>query len=967
MKSSFFFVFFIFGIVRLYAQAPLGSPLKPQCPGDPPPVYGITNDGRDFYLGMLSPSFNSVMNSSLKQYSKVYAFATTYYDNQISVSYFLDDGSETPSVTYQLPAKQSVKILLDASAMQMNADEEKPAYRSCHIVAKQPVTIQYMSLGACGGGSYLALPVIGLGKKYVAASYNDNPGNGALLGSGADIAENSAGEFEIIATEDETEVMITPMATTIGGHIGMHSGNGANNISHPYQISLKRGQCYLVKSDGSDESSDISGSVIESTKPIAVISGHENANLGGTGDYSLEARDFMIEQMVPVELWDSTGFVAIPIKEGTPTADAGHGDNYRIYSYDSAPVHIRTINENLGVVDFIGKRFNDPIPELFDETGVTKISTTDGKKISVMQYDQRSQPDNPPFSAPSMMTIVPQSRWKTSYYLYVPGNEPFEKYQDYYINVFSNLFYGPATGDISYTLNGGEIKTLSTLQRAGGFNSIGAAQYKLYPGSYHFFARNTFMVYSYGMRGVSANGALSASEGDYFFEYAAPAGMALYTGLKAPVGIAVEELCNAWNIHLLDSAGKGGQIKEIFLLNDPEGVYTRQWNNALKAKSENVTLDRKYANSGDDHFNPKSYFHKDLSGRDTFSFYIDITNANIPATAYVEIVDDGGNITILTLQHTVIGSKIISQPSFVNNTPVVIFPPTRVGETICTTFVLKNPDYYSASIEIKSLRMSSSTNNYTLTPLTSLPKYLYYYGDSFTMTLCYSPTDSVDHIDTLIIKTECYDVAITIITKASKVIKEKPGAIYAGDVNFGTITKGLTGSKLVVIRNNSKTDLTIIDYELPNDNFSLDDASIRRLPVTIAPNQFATMNIVYHPKNAGDDTTRIIWNTDSPNPEDGKNYSLLSGRGVMSSDIAQMPEEHSILIYPNPTSGKSIHILFPPSHKEMTLRISDILGREVCQRNIAAENSEIEIPTQDLMKGSYYVTIGNRVQLFVKD
>src|SRR5438045_6374137 len=100
----------------------------------------------------------------------------------------------------------------------------------------------------------------------------------------------------------------------------------------------------------------------------------------------------MIEQMVPVELWDSTGFTSITLKEGNPVADEGMGDNYRIYTYDTTAVHIHA-NCETGTRDMIGSRFGVPIPELFDQGDVVNIGTTDGKKISVMQYDERSQPD----------------------------------------------------------------------------------------------------------------------------------------------------------------------------------------------------------------------------------------------------------------------------------------------------------------------------------------------------------------------------------------------------------------------------------------------------------------------------------------------------------------------------------------------------------------------------------------------
>src|SRR5438128_839470 len=101
-------------------------------------------------------------------------------------------------------------------------------------------------------------------------------------------------------------------------------------------LSVSPGQCYLVKSASDDADDDISGSVVESNHPIAVIAGHENAALGGVTNRALEGRDFMVEQMYPVDMWDSTGYVMIPLRDSQP-ADIdkfdGVGEDYRIYSY----------------------------------------------------------------------------------------------------------------------------------------------------------------------------------------------------------------------------------------------------------------------------------------------------------------------------------------------------------------------------------------------------------------------------------------------------------------------------------------------------------------------------------------------------------------------------------------------------------------------------------------------------------
>src|SRR5439155_16938569 len=145
--------------------------------------------------------------------------------------------------------------------------------------------------------------------KYVVESYGNNLGNLGIIGKSPfppKYLEVSHGFFLITAAFDKTTVKITPNSTTIDGHPGYHSGTGKTFPQKvPYTITLSRGQCYFGESGSDDPDDDISASIIESDKPIAVLGGHENAALGGLSNRQLEGRDFMIEQMIPVDFWDT--------------------------------------------------------------------------------------------------------------------------------------------------------------------------------------------------------------------------------------------------------------------------------------------------------------------------------------------------------------------------------------------------------------------------------------------------------------------------------------------------------------------------------------------------------------------------------------------------------------------------------------------------------------------------------------
>lgn len=134
------------------------------------------------------------------------------------------------------------------------------------------------------------LPLQALGCEYMVQSYKS-------LGeqSNNHLYENRA-SFLIIATEDNTQVKITPTCET-------WDNNPANSS---YIVSLDRGQCYHVlnKNPGSteDNNGDFSGTRIESLdeKPIAVFNGN---CITAVPNYVTAGYDHVFEQAMPIENW----------------------------------------------------------------------------------------------------------------------------------------------------------------------------------------------------------------------------------------------------------------------------------------------------------------------------------------------------------------------------------------------------------------------------------------------------------------------------------------------------------------------------------------------------------------------------------------------------------------------------------------------------------------------------------------
>jgi hypothetical protein len=408
-------------------------------------AQGIPSEGKDFYLGYIHPTFNDVVPAWTAGYFRVYAYVSSFQDNTVSVSYF-DPQSKKEGFpnNYPVKARQTTQIALDRTQIQMeNPGDIAGEFKSCHITSKRPINVQFFSTGANSGGSYLALPVNAWGKQYVVASYRDNgPGNGALTGGrGPASIDPAGGVFLVIAAYDATEVTIIPTALTGGGHIGVNQGSGQNGLPHPYTIGLNRGQVWMVKSKSAlrdDGTDDMSGSIVKSDKPVAVIAGHEDAYIDGssTGGYTVETRDYMIEQMIPVEYWDNTGHITIPFID-SPQSMEGLGDHTRVFVYDqNVPTIVGTLRGSESILLY-PQTYERPAG-LTHSTEPVHFSADSGMNFMVVQYDVRNQGSatTAPFPAPNMMSVVPRSMWRNAYMWYVPSNIN-EKLQAYYVTVIA--------------------------------------------------------------------------------------------------------------------------------------------------------------------------------------------------------------------------------------------------------------------------------------------------------------------------------------------------------------------------------------------------------------------------------------------------------------------------------------------------------------------------------------------------
>ncbi len=846
----------------------------------------ITSEGRDFYLGFLNPSYNTIVAPLSAGFFRVYAYVSSYQNNVVTFSYFNQQtGKEEVSGSYQIQAGRTVQILLDFPRMQMTEPGDVAGeFRSCRVTAQKPVTVQFFSTGACAGGSYLALPVNAWGRQYVVASYRDNVGEGGLVGGrGPSKLGKSAGVFLIIAAYDGTTVTIIPTAQTGGGHVGVNQGPGANGTPKPYSINLRRGECWMVKSQSAerDESDDISASIVKSNKPVAVIAGHENAFTEGSesGGYSAEQRDYMIEQMVPVEYWDNEGYISIPFLDSPGNNGLAAGDHLRLYVYDElVPSSVRvqraaTIDSRFPVT------YGAPEQVLFSMEPV-HFSADSSKKFSVVQYDIRNQgtPGTAmPIPTPNMMSLVPRSQWRNAYVWFVPIKSAREAIESHYITVIA-----PASKWDSILVSANGTNIFSKLSSIGGSKKVWttipghpdlrAVTYNVTPNtSYYAKANFPFLIYQFGCRAFADYVVGNFDGDDHFISYANPLGMALRKDVPSRTKVSVDSLCTGWKV--CASAFEAGGIQTIAFLDDPNGNF-----NAGKSyQYKNVRFDPLA-----DPLNLREITK--YPPESEWCFNVHIENPGADASAPVYIIDANGVGAVIELTYKAQAVTFIPPDSvglfFTTGEPPrdtsEIYPP-YVHEEVCKEYVFVNKAQSSRSYNINRLEVPSPSNFKVISSSPGIGEAVDP-GDSLKITICFIGPDTNLYLDSIELETDCFKVFLPLRGQAATPL------IVAADRNFGSVLIGSKKCMDVEVRNDGAKPFTLDkNWMLTPGEFSFDTSLTKNiLPRTLLPGQSHKFSFCYSPSDEGSDTALQAWSTNIPEPYRDllKSFSELRGTSV---------------------------------------------------------------------------------------
>jgi hypothetical protein len=287
---------------------------------------------------------------------------------------------------------------------------EEGAYR---LQSTRPVTvyqyspIEYEGAGTCPfdcsytNDASLLLPTNAWGNEYVVTSRN-------TLGT------QVPGFYAITAMEDQTTVTLMPSAT--GAPVAPGAGVPADGAA---QVTLDEGDVLQVYA-ALQASVDLTGTRIESDKPIQVIGGHRCTYVPDDTPYC----DHLEESMFPVDALAHDYIVTTPLIHIAGN-DVDSPNMVRIIATEPQTT-ITYDPPQAGAPDFLAAAGD--FAEIAATSANFQISAD--KKIQVAQYMRGQEATNSEVGDPAMAMAVPTEQFRNVYLFHAPTNYAYN-----YVNI----------------------------------------------------------------------------------------------------------------------------------------------------------------------------------------------------------------------------------------------------------------------------------------------------------------------------------------------------------------------------------------------------------------------------------------------------------------------------------------------------------------------------------------------------
>lgn len=256
------------------------------------PLWGQVDTTFWFVAPEVSKHAPTVLDSPV-----VFRIATFNTPANITVS--MPAGGGMPSQTFSVPANSTYTVEL---GYWLSMIENKPPNtilnKGIHVQSDAQISVYYEVVTGAG----ILAPrqdnpeIFTLKGNNALGTYFTIPGQ-TLLRNGTSFSPLPYTAFDIVATENNTNVTITPSHNLVG-----------RSANIPFTINLNRGQTYSATANQQTAGQHLNGSIVSSDKPVAITLSDDL--ILGSAPYSGGCGDLGGEQLVPDALL-GTEYIAI--------------------------------------------------------------------------------------------------------------------------------------------------------------------------------------------------------------------------------------------------------------------------------------------------------------------------------------------------------------------------------------------------------------------------------------------------------------------------------------------------------------------------------------------------------------------------------------------------------------------------------------------------------------------------------
>jgi len=315
-----------------------------------------------------------------------------------------DGATWTPVWSAQVGPQQLVTVNLNDAHVDESAFHDEGAYR---ITSSIPI-IAYQFNPVDGASSYLSdasllLPVSAYDSVYRIPGWRQAVDNTGTI-------QHSS--LNVVASVDNTTVVVTPSITTAGG-----SGISPAGPGQPVTIQMDEGDYFQIASD--QDQAALAGTLIETspTTPVAVFAGHECALIPTTDCCC----DHLEEQIFGIQTWGES-YVAARIPHRGPPPEEGLWQV--VAGNDPVDLTFEAHAEVTGLPGAVSLAAGE-VAEFWvsgstGNPGDFTVNGTDAFLLTQYMISAYASPD-PNLGDPAMVQTVPVEQYLDSYVVLVPS------------------------------------------------------------------------------------------------------------------------------------------------------------------------------------------------------------------------------------------------------------------------------------------------------------------------------------------------------------------------------------------------------------------------------------------------------------------------------------------------------------------------------------------------------------------